>query len=108
MQLQKELDKIQGAGIRLVAISYDSVEDLKKFADKKRITFPLLSDADSKTINAYGIRNVEIEPGTPRDGIPHPGTFLINKDGVVCSKLFYSVARRHTPAELVEAAAEIK
>ena len=108
VRLQAELNKIEGAGIQLVAISYDSAENLKEFADKNKITFPLLSDAGSKTIDAYGVRNEKTEPGSRQDGIPHPGTFLVDKDGVVRAKLFYSVVRRHTPAELIEAAEKIK
>ena len=108
VQLQAELNKIEAAGIQLVAISYDSAEDLKEFADKKKITFPLLSDVDSKTIDAFGVRNEKTEPGSRQDGIPHPGTFLVDKDGVVRAKLFYSVFKRHTPAELIEAAEKVK
>ncbi len=108
VQLQAELNKIEVAGIQLVAISYDSAEDLKEFADKNKITFPLLSDADSKTIDAYGVRNKETDPGSRQDGIPHPGTILVDKNGVVRAKLFYSVLRRHTPAEIIEAAEKVK
>ena len=46
--------------MRVVGISYDSVDVLKGFADKRSIAFPLLSDADSKVIAAYAIRNKEM------------------------------------------------
>ena len=59
MQLQSDLKDIEAAGLSLVGISYDSVEVLAKFAEKRKITFPLLSDASSKTITAYGLLNKE-------------------------------------------------
>lgn len=86
VQLQSDLAKIQAKGAQLVAISYDSPEILRRFATKKSITYPLLSDSDSKTIDAYGIRNKEATGRT--SGIPYPGTYIIGTDGVVRAKLF--------------------
>ena len=75
-----------GAGYRLAAISYDSPETLKAFAAKHGITFPLLSDPGSKTITAWGIRNEQATGRTA--GIPHPGTFVIDRKGVIVSRSF--------------------
>ena len=93
--------------IQVVAISYDPVEVLAKFADKRKITFPLLSDPGSKTIRAYGLLNKEAKGRT--EGIPYPGTVLIDKDGVIWGKLFLEGYRdRHSTAELIKAARAIK
>ena len=73
-------------GYGLVAISYDSVETLKGFADKHRITFPMLSDAGSATITAWGILNTEATGRTA--GIPHPGTFVVDNTGTIVSRTF--------------------
>ena len=100
--MQKELESIKKAKIRVVAVSFDAVETLAKFSEENKITFPLLSDPDSKTINAYGIRNKDVAEGSYRDGVPHPGTFLIGQDGVIRTKLFYTVRNRHSPKELIE------
>lgn len=108
MQLQKDLNRINEAGVDVVAISYDSVDILNSFADKKMIKFPLLSDTNSEAIDAYHIRNQDVEKGSRRDGIPHPGTFLVDSDGVVQAKLFYSVRKRHNSDELIEAAEAIR
>ncbi len=86
VQLQSDLAKIQANGAQVVAISYDSGEILKRFATKKSITYPLLSDTGSKTIDAYGIRNKEATGRT--GGIPYPGTYIIGTDGVIRAKLF--------------------
>ena len=69
-----------------MALSYDSPEILKRFAAKKSIAYPLLSDTGSKTIDAYGIRNKEATGRT--SGIPYPGTFIVGTGGVIRAKLF--------------------
>ena len=90
-----------------MAISYDPVDALTKFADKKQITFPLLSDPESKTIVAYGLLNKEAKGKTK--GIPYPGTFLIDKAGVIRAKLFVDGYReRHSIKELLKAVEAIK
>ena len=48
---------------------------------RMKITFPLLSDPDSKTIEAYHIRN-ESAKGKA-EGVPNPGTFVVDKEGVI-------------------------
>ncbi len=56
------------------------------FGDKHGITFPLLSDPRSTTIDAWGIRNRE---ATGRSaGIPYPGTYVIDRNGVILSRAF--------------------
>jgi peroxiredoxin len=108
VQLQKDLNRINDAGIDVVAVSYDSVDTLKAFAEKKMIQFPLLSDEKSEAIDAYHIRNQGVKKGSRLDGIPHPGTFLLDSDGVIRAKLFYTVRKRHGSDELIEAAESIR
>ncbi len=87
MELEQNLPEIRKRGLGLVAISYDSPAILKSFADRKNITFPLLSDPDSKVIRAYGILN-ESAPKGAFYGIPHPGTYILDTHGVVVEKYF--------------------
>lgn len=96
-----------------MGVSYDSVEVLKAFADKQKITFPLLSDPESKTITAYALKIKETAGKkvgkVDLDGIPHPGTLLVDKDGVVRAKLFVDgYKERHSVEELVKAAEGLK
>ena len=89
--------------MRVVAISYDPVDVLAKFAEERKITFPLLSDPDSKTIKAFGILNKEATGKAA--GVPYPGTFIIDSKGVVRAKVFLDGYRqRHTTDELIKAA----
>ena len=103
MQLQADRKKIEDAGVTLVAISYDATEVLAGFARDKAIAFPLLSDAGSKTIDAYGIRDPS------GNGYPHPETFLIDREGVVRARLSVEGYRtRHSTEDLIEAAKRVK
>jgi len=89
--------------VQLVGISYDDTAVLKKFSDKAKIAFPLLSDPGSKTIEDYHIRNVAARGRA--QGVPYPGTFILDKHGVIRAKLFLEGFRdRHTTEALVTAA----
>ena len=88
-------------------MSYDDRKTLAEFSEKRGITFPLLSDAGSKTIDAYGLRNRDVA-GTRMDGIPHPATFVLDDSGVIRVKIAYEGYRkRHAVDELLEAVAAL-
>ncbi len=103
VQLQADHERIEAAGITLVAISYDAPDALDDFARRSNITFPLLSDVGSKTIDAYGIRDPQ------GDGYPHPQTVLVRPDGIIGAVLSEEGYKtRHTTEALIEAARRIK
>lgn len=97
VEIQRSLADIRAQGFGVAVITYDAVDTLKGFADKYGITYPLLSDQGSRTIDAWGIRNRE---ATGRSaGIPHPGTFMVDPSGVILSRAFeqaYSERRTAT------------
>ena len=100
--MQKDQKKFADAKIRVVGISYDAVDVLAKFAKDKEITLPLLSDPDSKTIDAYGLRNKDAKGKS--DGVPYPGTMIIGKDGKIKAKLFLEgVIKRNTSDDIIRA-----
>ena len=72
----------------LAAISYDPVSTLADFSKRRGITFPLLSDAGSETIKQYGILNTTIGPQNELYGYPFPGTFMVDRRGIVTSRVF--------------------
>jgi DsbC/DsbD-like thiol-disulfide interchange protein len=72
----------------VASLSYDSAAVLKAFGDRVGITYPMLSDADSKIIRAFGILNEAVPQGTPFYGIPHPGTYVVDAQGIVRAKFF--------------------
>ena len=66
---------------------------LADFAKRRGITFPLLSDPDSRAIKAYGILNTTVNPSSSVGkisiyGIPFPGTIIVNAKGVVSARRF--------------------
>lgn len=79
---------LESKGLRIAAISYDSVETLRSFADSYGVHFPLLSDGDSTVIRSFGIFNYNIAAGLRAHGVPHPVEYLVSPDGVVVRKYF--------------------
>ncbi len=87
----------------MAAISYDSVAVLKHFADRKHITYPLLSDPDSKIIRAFGILNETVPAKSMGYGIPYPGTYVVDTSGKVIAKFFEDDFKERTPTmEILE------
>jgi peroxiredoxin len=126
VELQERLEELTRSGIGVAAISYDSQEILSNFAEERGITFPLLSDADSEVIKAYGILNTvaaegmgpnQDDPDVIADvkkyvavsgagefavGTPFPGTFMLDKNGRVESRYFEeSYRERNTTANVM-------
>ncbi len=73
-------------GINVAAISYDSPAILESFTKRKEITYPMLSDTSSSVINAYKIRNEEATG--IEQGIPYPGFYLIDRQGIIQKRYF--------------------
>jgi len=77
------LTKAEKEKVRILAVSVDSHEESKKFAEMLRkrfegeFDFPLLEDKDHRVINRYGLFNPDGK------GWPHPSTFVIDPKGVV-------------------------
>jgi peroxiredoxin len=88
VQLQEHLEAYRAAGIGVVAMTYDPPEALSAFRDRHGIEYPLLSDVDAASVRALGILNTEYQPGDSAYGIPYPGVFVLDGDGVIRAKIF--------------------
>jgi hypothetical protein len=112
VELQDRLEELENSGFGIAAISYDSEAVLADFAQRRGITFPLLSDDDSAVISEFGILNTVAaeglgpnadDPAVQADvaryvsffgpsqavvGTPYPGTFMLNSSGEVTSRFF--------------------
>ncbi len=75
--MQKHLEAIVSLNAELWAISPDKPEALRSFGEKAGFGFPLLVDAESKTIKTYGVLNQE------QGEIPHPTVAIIDTKGLV-------------------------
>ena len=86
VELQRNLQEIEGAGAQIVGISFDSEEILRRFARKNKIDFPLLADPGSKIIDAYQIRNPDVPARV--NGVAYHATFIVDQKGIIRSKLY--------------------
>ena len=99
LQLQQAKAEYEAKGVRVAWITYGSEAILKSFADRKGITYPMLSDTDSRIIRAFGILNPEGKGFAA--GIPYPGIYYISQDGVVQKRYFESqYSDRFTPNDI--------
>ena len=88
-ELQTRTADLAKSGIGLAAVSYDAVPILADFSKRRGITFPLLSDPGSATIKRYGILNTTVPESNQQSyGVPFPGSFMLNTQGVVTSRFF--------------------
>jgi peroxiredoxin Q/BCP len=68
------------AGAVVLGVSRDSVASHQRFAEKYRLTFPLLSDPEAAVGKAYGVYRQKTLYGRTYWGIERT-TFLIDKEG---------------------------
>jgi peroxiredoxin Q/BCP len=66
----------------ILGVSADSVESHVKFKNKFDLPFPLLSDPDKKTIQAYGVWKEKSMYGRKYMGVER-STFVIGPDGKI-------------------------
>jgi thioredoxin-dependent peroxiredoxin len=81
-EIRNSEQKLKDAEIVVLGISADPVKSLKKFEEKEKLNFTLLSDPDHKVIEAYGSWGPKKFMGREYDGI-HRQSFLIGKNGKV-------------------------
>ena len=104
--MQKGLAEFDNGKTKIVAVSYDSVEILKQFSDKNKLTFPLLSDSKSEVIKSFDQLNKSAKGR--QAGIPHPATYLVDQKGIIQSRLDGTIFRRHSNEALAKAIKELK
>lgn len=101
-KLQKGEPQLLDSGAVLWAVNFDSVETLAQVKAKLKLKFPLLSDVGSKVINAYDVRNKD-KDGSKQEGVAEPAIFVIERNGVVSSKLAYDgVRKRHDIEDILK------
>ena len=112
VELQDAWQNLQRKRVAIFAISYDSVEVLAEFAEKRRISYPLLSDEGSHTIRAFGLLNEQhlvqqhafygIQTREEQLGVAYPGTLVLNAQGVISDKYFEQSYRVRPTARIFE------
>jgi len=76
------LSDFDEANLRVVGISPDAPEKLAKFRDKEKLTFPLLSDPNHTTMEAYGAWGEKMLYGKRAIGVIR-STVVVDADGLV-------------------------
>jgi len=76
------LAELNGAGLDIVGISPDKPAKLAKFRDKEGLTFPLLSDPERATLEAYGAFGEKTMYGKKVQGVIR-STFVIDAEGKI-------------------------
>ena len=106
MELRSKIQDFVAAGIDVFSLSYDEPDALADFRDAYDITYTLLSDPNSKVIREFGILNTLIgEDDHPWFGIPFPGTYVVNSEGLISHKFFENNLQLRVGSEMLLRAA---
>lgn len=92
-------------GAVVLGVSKDSIESHCKFRDKFRLSFPLLTDADGKVLEAYGAWGEKVLYGKKSKGIIR-STVVIDQDGKV-ARHWPKVRVKGHVAEVVDAVRQL-
>jgi peroxiredoxin Q/BCP len=76
------LDSLAAAGFAVLGVSPDKPAKLAKFRDRDGITFPLLSDPDRSTLEAYGAFGEKTMYGKKVTGVIR-STFVVDESGKI-------------------------
>jgi peroxiredoxin Q/BCP len=92
-------------GAVVLGVSKDSIASHCKFRDKYKLTFPLLSDPDGKTLETYGAWGDKVMYGKKMKGIIR-STVLIDKTGRI-ARHWPKVSVKGHVDEVVESVKEL-
>jgi peroxiredoxin Q/BCP len=92
-----QYDAFRQADARIIGISAQSVESHKKFAEKNKLQFTLLSDPDNSVRKMFGVKT------GGAGSLPGRVTFVVNKQG----KVVYIFNSQTQPAKHVSEAIRI-
>jgi thioredoxin-dependent peroxiredoxin len=89
VDFNEALPELEAGGVTVIGISPDSEAKLAKFRKRDGLTFPLLSDSDTKVLQAYGAYGEKKLYGKVTVGVIR-STFLIDAEGKI-EKAYYNV-----------------
>jgi len=81
-EFQDALEPLLAAGHRVLGISRDSVERLRRFAEQSGLEYPFLSDPDAEVHRAYGAYGTKNSYGRIIEGVIR-STFVIDEAGLI-------------------------
>ena len=80
MSLQEHIREYTAFESAVIGIVGQWPREVRKYADRHNITFPLLTDKDRKVIKNYGVHH---RLGIDAYNIARPATFVIDKAGII-------------------------
>lgn len=81
-EFSKDYNKFKKAGIEIVGISKDDVDSHKKFCEKMKIPFVLLSDTETQVAKQFGVWGKKNFMGKDYMGVIR-STFLVDEKGKI-------------------------
>jgi len=100
-----EFPKFGKMKAEIIGVSIDSVESHKKFADKYKLPFNLLSDEKKEVVEKYGVWQEKSMYGKKYMGIVRT-TFIIDTEGKI-NKIFPKVKVEEHNKEVMDALKEL-
>jgi thioredoxin-dependent peroxiredoxin len=88
------LASLHATGFAVLGVSPDDPAKLAEFRKRDAITFPLLSDTDKKTLNAYGTYGEKQRYGKTVIGVIR-STFVVDEDGKIERAMYGVKATGH-------------
>ncbi|GAA1327908.1 thioredoxin-dependent thiol peroxidase [Leucobacter albus] len=93
-EFQESTAPLAAAGYRVIGISRDAVDKLRRFADRDGLEYPLLSDPDTAVHRAYGTFGEKNSYGRIVEGVIR-STFIIDEAGNIERALYNIKATGH-------------
>ena len=92
-QLQKEVERFEEKGAKVLGVSVDSPWSHRAFAKDLGLGFPLLSDFERRIVEDYGVKH--------EGGFSERAYFVIDEEGVVRAKKIEDSPSDHPEVENV-------
>ena len=99
--MRNALPKLRDLGVVVLGVSPDAPQQQRKFDEKLKLGFPLLSDTDHAIASAYGVWGEQQMYGKKYMGIIR-SSFLIGENGEL-SNCWYKITPKDTVPELLKA-----
>ena len=100
-EFARDYKKFKSAGIEIIGVSKDDVDSHKKFGEKMKVPFILLSDTEAELAKKFGVWGKKEFMGREYMGV-NRSTFLINEKGKIF-KVFEKVKPAGHAQEVLEA-----
>lgn len=90
----ENLGLLNDAGYQVLGISPDTPQALAKFAEKEKLTFPLLADPEKKVLQEWGAFGEKLNYGKRIQGVIR-STFVVAPDGTFAEARYNVKATGH-------------